>query len=157
MRSRRAGHDWVNQTMVEVMKTLVTSFKRHHARTAAFSSSNPAAGHHPPRLHWRHLDTPGHSRVIWVSLFWGHCFSPWVLVRTRFFSALQESISQSCVSSGSSVVGLIATSSKRSYSISHTFHSWKFLLYAQYKQLYTAATWTLLSCGQHPLFKVFTT
>ena len=29
--------------------------------------------------------------------------------------ALQESISQSCVSSGSSVVGLMATSSKRAY------------------------------------------
>ena len=31
--------------------------------------------------------------------------------------ALQESISQSCVSSGSSVVGLMATSSKRAYAI----------------------------------------
>ena len=34
---------------------------------------------------------------------------------TRFCCALQESISQSCVSSGSSTVGLMATSSKRAY------------------------------------------
>ena len=36
---------------------------------------------------------------------------------TRFCCALQESISQSYVSSGSSIVGLMATSSRRTYSI----------------------------------------
>ena len=36
---------------------------------------------------------------------------------TRFCCALQESISQSYVSSGSSIVGLMATSSKRTYAI----------------------------------------
>ena len=36
---------------------------------------------------------------------------------TKFCCALQESISQSCVSSGSSIVGLITTSSKRTYAI----------------------------------------
>ena len=36
---------------------------------------------------------------------------------TRFCCALQESISQSYASSGSSIVGLIVTSSKRTYSI----------------------------------------
>ena len=36
---------------------------------------------------------------------------------TRFCCALQESISQSYVSSGSSMVGLMATSSKRTYAI----------------------------------------
>ena len=36
---------------------------------------------------------------------------------TRFCCALQESISQSCVSSGSSMVGLMVTSSKRAYAI----------------------------------------
>ena len=41
----------------------------------------------------------------------------WVLVHTRFCCALQESVSQSCVSSGSSMVGLMATSSKRAYAI----------------------------------------
>ena len=34
-----------------------------------------------------------------------------------FYCALRESISQSCVSSGGSVVGLMATSSKRAYAI----------------------------------------
>ena len=37
----------------------------------------------------------------------------WVLVHTRFCLCHQESVSQSCVSSGGSVVGLTATSSKR--------------------------------------------
>ena len=36
---------------------------------------------------------------------------------TRFCCALQESIFQSCVSSGSSMVGLMATSSERAYAI----------------------------------------
>ena len=34
--------------MVEVMKIMETSFKRSHARTAALSAPNPAAGHHQP-------------------------------------------------------------------------------------------------------------
>ena len=38
---------------------------------------------------------------------------------TRFCCALQESISQSYVSSGSSMVGLMATSSKRTYAYPH--------------------------------------
>ena len=33
------------QTMVEVMKIMVTSFKRSHAHTAALSAPSPAAGH----------------------------------------------------------------------------------------------------------------
>jgi len=33
--------------MVEVMKIIVTSFKRSHACTAALSAPDPAAGHHP--------------------------------------------------------------------------------------------------------------
>ena len=46
--------------MVEVMKTMVASFKRSHARTAALSAPNPAAGHHRPT---RPPETPGHSRA----------------------------------------------------------------------------------------------
>ena len=46
--------------MVEVMKIMVTSFKRSHAGTAAYSAPNPAAGHcrHTPKL-----ETPGHSQA----------------------------------------------------------------------------------------------
>ena len=34
-----------DQTMLEVMKIMVTSFKRSHACTTALSAPNPAAGH----------------------------------------------------------------------------------------------------------------
>ena len=58
--------------MVEVMKIMVTSFRRSHAGTAALSVRNPAAGHcrHTPPP-----EAPGHSRASLggVSLLWGHC------------------------------------------------------------------------------------
>ena len=37
-----------SQTIMEVMKIMVTSFKRSHAFTATLSAPNPAAGHHQP-------------------------------------------------------------------------------------------------------------
>ena len=50
------------KTMLEVMKIMVTSFKRSHACTATLTAPKPAAGQHrPPPL----LETPGHS---WASL-----------------------------------------------------------------------------------------
>ena len=67
-----------------------------------------------PRLRQRLLDTHRH---IWGRLLWGCCSFPLVLVHTRFCCALQECVSQSCVSSGSSMVGLMVTSSKRAYAI----------------------------------------
>ena len=67
-----------------------------------------------PRLCRRHLET---HRQVQDSLLWGHCsFLPGPGAQGSV-CALQESISQSCVSSGSSVVGLMATSSKRAYAI----------------------------------------
>ena len=47
-----------DQTMLEVMKIMVTSFKRSHACTTALSAPNPAAGHCWPMLP---LETPGYS------------------------------------------------------------------------------------------------
>ena len=47
-------------TMVEVMKIMVTSFKRSHACTAPLSAPNPAAGHHQPTPM---LETPGHTQA----------------------------------------------------------------------------------------------
>ena len=38
----------LGQTVVEVMKIMVTSFKRSHAGTATLSASDPAAGHRHP-------------------------------------------------------------------------------------------------------------
>ena len=46
--------------MVEVMKTMATSFRRSHARTAAVIAPSPAAGLHPPTPA---LETPGHSQA----------------------------------------------------------------------------------------------
>ena len=51
---------YLGPRLVEVMKIMVTSFKRSHACTATLSVPNPAAGHHqptPPR------GTPGHSQA----------------------------------------------------------------------------------------------
>ena len=103
------------QTMVEVMKIMVTSFKRCHASTAAFSEPNPAAGHHQsmplpetPRHSWA---SPGQSLVGSLLL------SPGSWCTQGFVCALQESVSQSWVSSGGSMVGLMVTSSKRAYAI----------------------------------------
>ena len=48
------------QIMVEVMKIMVTSFKRSHACTVTLSGLNPAAGHHQPMPL---LETPGHSQA----------------------------------------------------------------------------------------------
>ena len=67
-----------------------------------------------PRLHRRLLDTYGQ---VWVSLLWGHwsfLLSPTV---HKVFFVPSESVSQSCVSSGGSMVGLMVPSSKRAYAI----------------------------------------
>ena len=61
--------DW-GQTIVEVMKVMVTSFKRSHACTAALSAPTLQQATADPHLCQRLLDT---HRQIWVSLFWGHC------------------------------------------------------------------------------------
>ena len=100
------------QTVVEVMKILVTS-KRSQACTATLSTPNPAAGHHDPRLCQRLLDT---HRQVWVSLLWGPCSSLLGPGAQGPVCALQESTSQSCANSGSSVVGLMVTS-KRAYAM----------------------------------------
>ena len=58
--------------MVEIMKIMVTSFKRSHACTAALSASNTAPGHCQPMPP---PETPGHSWaclgqfLVWVSSF----------------------------------------------------------------------------------------
>ena len=62
-------------------------------------------------------DTPGHPQASPGQSPMGSLLFPPGSWCTRFCCALQESISQSCVSSGSSMVGLMATSSKRTYAI----------------------------------------
>ena len=91
------------QTMVEVMKIMVTSFKRFHACTATLSAPNPAAGHHQPTPP---PETPGHSRAsLGQSLVGSLLLSPGSWSTQNSVCFLQESISQSCVSSGSWVNG----------------------------------------------------
>ena len=67
-----------------------------------------------PCLRWRLLDI---HRQVWLSLLWGHCSFILGPGAQGPVCALQESISQPCISSGSSKVGLMATSSKRGYAI----------------------------------------
>ena len=100
--------------MVEVMKIMVTSFKRSHD---ALLHSVPQPRSRPPPTHAA-PETPGHSQA---SLGWSPVgsllLSPGFWCTQGSVCALQESVSQSCVSSGSSMVGLMATSSKRAYAI----------------------------------------
>ena len=65
------------QTMVEVMKIKVTSFKGSHAGTATLSAPNPAAGHLQPTPV---LQTPGHLQASLGQSLWGHCTFSWALM-----------------------------------------------------------------------------
>ena len=102
------------QTMVEVMKITVTSFKRSHACTATLSAPNPASGHHRPTPP---LKTPRHSQASLGQSCGVTAPFSWVLVHIRFCLCPLRVYFQSFVSSGSSMVGLMATSSKRAYAI----------------------------------------
>ena len=104
-----------DQTMVEVMKIMATSFKRTHACTATLSAPNPAAGPHQPRAL---SEAPRHSRQVWVNLLWGHCsFLLGPGAHKFLFVPSKNLFPQSCISSGISVVWLMAAFSKRAYAI----------------------------------------
>ena len=98
--------------MVEMMKTMVTFFKTSHACSQC---PHPPAGCHwptPPP------ESPGHSQLSLGQSLVSHCSfllgpgAPKVL-----FVPSKSLLSQSCVSSGGSVVGLMVTSSKRTYAM----------------------------------------
>ena len=106
---------YLGQTMVEVMKIMVTSFKRSHACAATLSAPSPAAGHHQPMSP---LETPGQAQAsLGQSLVGSLLLPPGSWCTQGSVYALQGSISQSCVRFGSSMVGLMVTSSKRAYAI----------------------------------------
>ena len=93
--------------MVEAMKIMETSFRRSHACTAALSAPDPAAGHHQPTPL---PETLGHSWAsLGQSLVGSLLLSPGSWCMQGSVCALQESFSQPCVSSGTSMVGLMAT------------------------------------------------
>ena len=94
---------------------MVTSLKKSHAHTATLSAHSPAADHRqltPP------LGTPGHSRAsLGQSLVGSLLLSPGPGAHKGLFVPTKSLFPQSCVSSGSSMVGLMVTSSKRIYAI----------------------------------------
>ena len=97
------------------MKIMATSFKRSHAGTATLSAPNPAAGHRQPTpLAGDSWTLPGKSGPVSCGSL---LLSPGSWCTQGPVCALQESISQSCVSSASSMVGLMVTSSKRAYAL----------------------------------------
>ena len=103
------------QTIVEITKIMRSPSK---GPMRALPHSVPPTLHQAmanPRLRQRPLDTHGQ---VWVSLLWGHCsFLLGPGVHKVLFVPSKSLISQFCVSSGSSMVGLMATSSKRAYSL----------------------------------------
>ena len=97
--------------MVKVIKIMATSFKRSHAGTAALSAPDPAAGHRRPSPL---PETPGHSwACLGQSLVGSLLFSPGSWCAQGSVGALKSLFPQSCVSSGSPMVRLMVTSSKR--------------------------------------------
>ena len=89
--------------------------QRSYACTATLSAPNPAAGHHWPMSP---LETPG---LLWASLnqslLGSLLLSPGSWYAQGSVCAHQKSVSQFCISSGGSMVGLMVTSSKRAYAI----------------------------------------
>ena len=78
----------------------------------------------PPTLHQSTADRASARllvthRQVWVSLLWGHCSFLLGPDAHKFFSCVPSKslFPQSCVSSGSSLVKLKVTSSKRAYAI----------------------------------------
>jgi len=85
-----------DQTMVGVMKIMVTSFKRSCAHTVAFSALDPAWATVDPCLGGL-LDT---YRQVWISLLWGQCsFLLDPGVHKVLFVPCKSLFPQSCVSS----------------------------------------------------------
>ena len=93
-------------------KCLVHFLKGSQACTATFHAPNPVTGHHQPTPS---PETPRHPQA---SLLWGHCsFLLHPGAQKILFVPSQSLFPQSCVSSGGSILGLMATSSKGAYAI----------------------------------------
>ena len=98
------------------MKIITTSFKIFHVciGTCVLPPILQEATANP-HLHWRFLDTHG---KVWVSLLCGHCsFLLGPAVHKVLFCTLQESVSPDLCKFWCSMMGLMATSSKRAYAI----------------------------------------
>ena len=103
------------QTMVEVMKITVTSFKRSHACTVTLSAHDPAAGHGWPMPL---PETSGHPEAsLGQSLAGSLLLSPESWCTQVSVWALQESVSPGLCKFWQVYVGLMMISSKRAYAI----------------------------------------
>ena len=101
--------------MVEVMKIMVTSSEAPMQALLHSLSPTLQQATTDTCLHWRLPDT---HRQVWVSPLWGHCsFLLGPGAHKVLFMPSKSLFPQSCVRSGSSMVGLMATSSKRAYAI----------------------------------------
>ena len=103
------------QTMVEVMKIMVTSFKRSSSCTAPLKCPQPCS--RPPLTHISARDSwtlTGKSRSV---SYVGHCSFLLGPGAHKFLFVPPRVCFPDCVSSGGSMVGLMATSSKRAYAI----------------------------------------
>ena len=104
--------------MVEVMKIMVTFFKMSHAGTAAVSDPYPAAGHCRPTPP---PETPGYSQAsLGQSLVGSLLLSPGPGAHKVLFVPSKSLFPQFFVSSGSSMMALLVTSSKRAYAIARS-------------------------------------
>ena len=146
--------------MVEVMKIMATSFRRFHAHTAALSAPDPAAGHCKPTPL---PETPGHSEAsLGQSLLGSLLLSLGPGVHKDLFVLSKSLFPQSCVSSGSSMVGLMATSSKRAYAIPKSTaprapapvagHCWPILPQETFKHSSGSVSVRSLGSGVHKVF-----
>ena len=107
-----------DQTMVEVVKIMATSFKRCQEHTATLSAPTLQQATADPRLCQRLLDT---HRQAWVSLLWGHCsFLLGLGAHKVLFVPSNCLFPQFCVSSSSSMLGLMVTFFKRAYAIARS-------------------------------------
>ena len=104
-----------DQTMMEVMKIMASSFKGSHAHTATLNAPNSAAGHHQPTPP---PETPGYSQAsLGQSLVGSLLVSSGSWSTQGFVCALQESVSPVLCKFWGLYSGLMATSSRRAYAI----------------------------------------
>ena len=101
-----------------VIKIMAASFKRSHHTLLHSVLPTLQQATTNPHLCWRLLDTHGQ---VWVNLLWNHCSFLLGPDAHKVLFVPSKSLSpQSCVSSGSSVVGLMVTSSKWAYAITRS-------------------------------------
>ena len=101
--------------MVKEMQIMVTFFKNPMHVLLYSLPPTPQQAINNPCLCWRLLNT---HRQVWVSHIWGHySFLLGPGAHKVLFVPSKSLFPQSCVSSGGSMVGLMATSSKRAYAI----------------------------------------